>query len=90
VAGSGLLYAEDLVVGLDYGQFYLLPYPDDADLEDDLPGIDVMVGRAIDAGGIAQSPSTLVVLSPHQVNFAMPLRVEAWDGPPPDDTADWP
>jgi 8-oxo-dGTP pyrophosphatase MutT (NUDIX family) len=45
---------------------------------------------AIDADGIAQVPGTLVVLSPHQNNFEMPLRVEVWDGPPPDDTAEWP
>jgi hypothetical protein len=30
------------------------------------------------------------VLSPHQNNFEMPLRVEVWDSAPPDDVAEWP
>jgi hypothetical protein len=69
-----LLYAQDLVVGLDYGQSYLYTYHEpDADFEDD-PAINVMVDRAIDAGGIAQARGVL----------------EAWDGPPPDDAAEWP
>jgi hypothetical protein len=86
-----LISAQDLVVGLDYGQFYLYTYRDqDADPEDDLPEIDEVVDRAIDAGGIAQSPDFLVVLSPHQVSSEMPLRVEVWDAPPPDDSAEWP
>lgn len=91
MVGSGLLYARDLIVSLDYGQFYLYPYLDpDADLEDDFPDMDEIVQLAIGAGGIAQNPEALVVLSPHQMNFKMPLRVEVWDGPPPGDPAEWP
>jgi hypothetical protein len=85
-----LLYAEDLVVGLDYGHFYLRTYrEEDMDLDDD-PEITEIIGWANDNDGIAQTPRTVVVISPHQNNFAMPLRLEAWSGPPPDDTADWP
>jgi hypothetical protein len=94
MAGSGLLSAQDHVVVLDYGQFYLRTYRGpNADPDADLPEIVEIVeivGQAINAEGIAQSPDTLVVLSPHQNNFEMPLRVEVWDAPPPDDTAEWP
>ncbi|WP_432976541.1 hypothetical protein [Dactylosporangium sp. CA-233914] len=31
----------------------------------------------------------MVVLSPHQNNFHMPLRVECWHRRPPDDTDQW-
>jgi hypothetical protein len=31
----------------------------------------------------------VVVVSPHQNNFAMPLRVEVWPAEPPDDLDDW-
>jgi hypothetical protein len=49
-----------------------------------------MVVRAIESDGIAQVPGLLLVLSPHQNNFEMSLRVEVWDGPPPDEAAGWP
>jgi hypothetical protein len=31
----------------------------------------------------------VVVISPHQNNFAMPLRVEVWPAEPPSDLDDW-
>jgi hypothetical protein len=31
----------------------------------------------------------VVVLSPHQNNFAMPLRIEVWPSEPPDDLDAW-
>lgn len=82
--------AEDHVVWLDYGQFYLTWETDLPFDEDELPGSGLAVDLAIDADGIAQVTGMIVVLSPHQNNFAMPLRVEAWDSPPPDDTPQWP
>src|SRR5579864_7912070 len=86
-----LISAEEFVARLDYGQFYLQTYfdPED-DPDDELPDISELVDMAIDAGGIAQAPGTLVVLSPHQANLEMPLRVEIWDAPPLDDAAEWP
>jgi hypothetical protein len=85
-----LLQAQDLTVALDYGQFYLYgtpgPYGDahtgDVDMVD-------LVQQAIERDGIAQRHGVVVVLSPHQNNFAMRLRVEVWSAEPPDDLDAW-
>lgn len=46
-----------------------------------------MVDEAVTGPGIASTPGNeyVVVRSPHQNNFAMPLRVEVWPGEPVDD-----
>ncbi|HEY3714981.1 MAG TPA: hypothetical protein VGL39_10680 [Jatrophihabitantaceae bacterium] len=75
----------DLVVGLDYGQFYLYPSPPEHDFAD-VPNV---VDRAIGDDGIAQAGTFLVVLSPHQNNFELALRVEVLAGEPADDLDDW-
>ncbi|MBL7517388.1 hypothetical protein I6A84_04430 [Frankia sp. CNm7] len=67
----------------DHGQFYLYTNVWDGV---DYPGV---VDRAIEAGGIAQDGPLLVVLSSHQCNFAVTLRVEQWSAQPPDDLDDW-
>jgi len=76
----------DLVVGLDYGQFYLYPSPPEHDFAE-VPNV---VDRAISDGGIAQAGMFLVVLSPHQNNFELALRVEVFAGEPADDLDNWP
>lgn len=77
--------SQDLVVALDYGQFYLWTRRSD---DCDLPLL--LLGRAQDAGdGLGQGDGLLVVLSPHQNNFEMPLRVEVWNAPPQDDLDVW-
>lgn len=73
--------AVDLVVALDYGQFYL----ETDDPPEDLPQL---VDSAFDQG-VAAADGTVVILSPHQNNFAMPLRVEIFDAAPPEDLDDW-
>jgi hypothetical protein len=79
----------ELTVELDYGQFYLIgqrgQHPSDVDL------ILQLLDTAIEGPGIASSEGNevVVVLSPHQNNFAMPLRVERWATQPPDDLDDW-
>jgi hypothetical protein len=78
-----LVHRQELVVELDYGQFYLYP----ADLEPQL--VQEALERVGGGGGIAQSEGVLVVQSPHQNNFSMPLAVEVWDTEPPDDLVDW-
>ena len=79
-----LIDAHDVVIALDYGQFSIATaYDDDVDPV-------AVVHRAIEADGIAQEGPLTTVLSPHQNNFAMPLRVELWSGEPPDDAAEWP
>lgn len=73
----------DLVVRLDYGQFGIYGgYR---------PGIDNMdlLTQAITGSGIASYECGVIVISPHQNNFRMPLRIEIWDGRPPDDRDSW-
>jgi hypothetical protein len=75
----------DDVVELDYGQFFLAG---------GLAGLapDRYVGlleKALDGPGIASATLVLVAQSPHQNNFAMPLRIEVWRQQPPDDLAAW-
>jgi len=81
--------ALELTVALDYGQFYLIgrrgqhPSGEDPTLQ--------LLEAAIKGEGIASSEGNeaVVVLSPHQNNFAMGLRVERWAAQPPDDLDDW-
>jgi hypothetical protein len=79
----------DLVVRLDYGQFSLTGtyLQDEADAADPLR----LLEEAIQGQGIAGTEGNeyVVVLSPHQNNFAMPLRVELWAAEPPDDLDSW-
>lgn len=102
MADARLLAAQDHVVALEYHQFFLsscLCAEEDYSL--DIAAVDAMhdndlLQRATAGDGIAQDPvdytfsGTLLVLSPQEYSSEMPLRVELWDGPPPDDTADWP
>jgi hypothetical protein len=81
VMTGGLLSAQDLVVAMDYGQFYL---HDGHSLE-----IFDLAQEAIGGVGIAQGRGMVAVTSPHQCNFEMPLRVEVWESEPPDDLDEW-
>jgi hypothetical protein len=72
-----------MVVALDYGQFSLCGNPS--------PAADYMrlLETAIAGPHIASDAHGVVVLSPHQNNFEMPLRIEEWDNRPPEDDAQW-
>jgi hypothetical protein len=54
-------------------------------------GFDPMatLNRALEGDGIACTEGFLVVLSPHQHNPAMRLRIEVYESEPPDDLDDW-
>jgi hypothetical protein len=77
----------ELTVALDYGQFCLISLPADDHLDLAVP----LVQAAIKGEGVASSEDNeaVVVLSPHQNNSAMRLRVELWAAEPPDDLSDW-
>jgi hypothetical protein len=77
-----LISSQDLVVALDYGQFTLHTAEEDPDL-----GVD-LIGVALDVG-IAQQGGLVMVVSPHQNNFEMPLRVEVWSRAPAADLEQW-
>lgn len=73
----------DLVVALDYGQFSICGgYRPDVDYMS-------LLEQAQAGPGIASYQCGLIVLSPHQNNFRMPLRVEVWNQQPPEDTDSW-
>jgi hypothetical protein len=82
--GPEVLEAYNLILALDYGQFWIATGP-----IDELDPMDPLT-RAIEGDGIAQEGPLTTVLSPHQNNFEMPLRVEVWSTQPPNDLGDWP
>ncbi len=85
MTGAILSASHDLVVALDYGHFYLWTR-----VSDDLDLPLRLLERAHGAGdGVGQGEGLLLVLSPHQNNFDMQLRVEVWESRPPDDLAAW-
>lgn len=53
------------------------------------PTLVTLLEQAQHADGIAQSDGLIVVQSPHENNFAMPLAVEVWDEQPSDDLDQW-
>ncbi len=77
------LRVDTLTVHQDHGQFELITGDQD---DDDLVGL---IDEAGAGDRIAQGSAILVVLSPHQNNFAMALTVELWDEEPHDDVVDW-
>jgi hypothetical protein len=83
-SGTRVLETHELVIALDYGQFSIATGPiDDVDPMEPL-------NRALEGDGIGQEGPLTTVLSPHQNNFEMPLRVEVWSARPPDDVREWP
>ncbi|HEY1485285.1 MAG TPA: hypothetical protein VGF84_04215 [Micromonosporaceae bacterium] len=82
---GGAIVAHDLVVEMDYGQFLLWgglrnPGADGTDL----------LTEALGAGdGVAADHGIVLVVSPHQNNFRMALRVEVWPSAPDDDLDRW-
>lgn len=77
-----LTSSTDLIVGLDYGQFTLETGESDPDLATER--LEVAV-----EDGIAQRDDLVVIVSPHQNNFAMPLQVEVWTSEPANDLHEW-
>lgn len=77
------LLVHDAIVALDYGQFSLCgSYGPSADYQ-------TYLEQALHGDRIAGNRHAVIVCSPHQNNFEMPLRVEVWDRPPPDDHEGW-
>ncbi|HJU03232.1 MAG TPA: hypothetical protein VJ966_18710 [Actinomycetes bacterium] len=84
----GPVQVVELTVALEYAMFSLRgELPPDAAPD----ALDRVVDEAVAGQGIASTAGNeyVVVLSPHQSNFAMPLRAEVWPGEPPDDLDQW-
>jgi hypothetical protein len=72
-------------VAMDYGQFYLSGQRErvaDRDL--------VLLTQAQSGDGVASDGHTMVVLSPHQNNFAMSLEIQHYWGLSEEDLSGWP
>jgi hypothetical protein len=76
----------DLVVSLDFGQFYLTSDAAGAEASADPMST---LNRALEGDGIARTDGFLVVLSPHQNNSSMRLRIEVHESEPPEDLDAW-
>lgn len=77
-----LTWSQRVVLAMDHGQFYLRGADADAD---EL----LLLERALAMQPNAGDGSTVVVISPHQNNFEMPIDVEVFDTRPPVDDEDW-
>ncbi|MDX6228145.1 MAG: hypothetical protein QOI76_1535 [Frankiales bacterium] len=78
-----MISARDLKVEMDYGQFALM-----SDWED-VERLPEAIDAAFEADGVAQLGGLLVLVTPNQWNFELPLRVEVWDEAPVDDLEEW-
>jgi hypothetical protein len=76
MSSASQISEQSVVLAMDYGQFTLSGH-----LEDDLE----LLEQAQAAQPCAGDGNVLVVLSPHQNNFEMPITVQVWDGRPPAD-----
>ena len=66
---NGPIRSETYRLFMDYGQFYLFGGGE---------GDPELVEKAIEDGSIANDGRNIVVLSPHQNNFDMKIKVELW------------
>jgi hypothetical protein len=82
VTTAGPVLIHDAIVALDYGQFSLCGSPGRS-------GDYMAYLEEAEGAGIAGDDYAVVVRSPHQNNFEMPLRVEVWESRPPSDETDW-
>lgn len=75
--------SERVILAMDHGQFVLRGGLGDLDNEFSL------LEQALATQPNAGDGLTMVVLSPHQNNFEMPIDVDVFAARPPDDNADW-
>ncbi|MFI9634300.1 hypothetical protein ACIHAX_16590 [Nocardia sp. NPDC051929] len=74
---------ETVILFMDYGQFRI-----DGGVESPVEELELL-DRALAAHPFASDGLAVVVLSPHQNNFHMPVTVQVWDERPPGDHAEW-
>lgn len=83
MSSASQISEQAVVLAMDYGQFSLSGGL--GDFEDELE----LLAQAQAAQPCAGDGNALVVLSPHQNNFEMPIAVQVWDGRPPADRDEW-
>ncbi|WP_139256737.1 SH3 domain-containing protein [Herbiconiux ginsengi] len=72
---------ESIEIAMDYGQFTISGGGESDPV--------ALVEAAIASPPSTDDGHTILVLSPHQNNFAMPIDIELWNGRPRDDRRDW-
>ena len=83
MSSASQISEQSVVLAMDYGQFCLSGGL--GEFEDELE----LLERAQAAQPCAGDGNALVVLSPHQNNFEMPIIVQVWHGRPPADRDQW-
>lgn len=87
---AGPYEVHEVSVPMDYGQFGLWGSCVGPDDDVDVDSLEMtMLTTAQEQGGIAGNRYGVLVLSPHQNNFDLALRVELWRTRPPDDADAW-
>ncbi|WP_039805084.1 hypothetical protein [Nocardia araoensis] len=83
-SGSRQPVSEETVhLFMDYGQFRI-----DGGVDSPVEELELL-DRALAAHPFASDGLAVVVLSPHQNNFHMPVTIQVWDERPPGDRAEW-
>lgn len=77
----GLVHGTDLTMVMDHSQFYVHGGGADSVYE--------LVETALHGDKWASNGRSIVVVTPVEYNFDMPVRIEVWNAPPPVDLADW-
>jgi hypothetical protein len=79
------ILVHEAVVAMDYHQLVF------SGRDHGTEGVDLaaLLDQAYAGQRIAGQGDVLLILSPHQSNFAMPLRIELWQQPPPADLDGW-
>ncbi|WP_077040400.1 hypothetical protein [Rhodococcus sp. MTM3W5.2] len=83
MSSASQISVQAVVLAVDYGQFSISGGL--GDYEDYLE----LLEQAQAAQPSAGNGNALVVLSPHQNNFEMPISVQVWNGRPPADRDEW-
>ncbi|MGY2028322.1 hypothetical protein [Nocardia gipuzkoensis] len=83
MTASGPASEETVELFMDYGQFRI-----DGGVETPVEETELL-DRALAAHPFASDGLAMVVLSPHQNNFRMPVTVQLWNERPPGDRDDW-
>lgn len=85
MSSAALIARHELTLAIDYGQFWICGSGFAEEGSDTFE----LLTDALNAPPSSSDGRTVVVLSPHQNNFATAVTVETWSARPPVDTGDW-
>ncbi|MEV6426628.1 hypothetical protein [Nocardia sp. NPDC051463] len=85
---ANLVSEQTVTLAMDYGQFLISGGAGDENDRSDYYEVELL-DRAMASQPRAGDGITVLVLSPHQNNFAMAVTVQVWDARPPADRDAW-